>query len=96
MNRPTHGERTKNGIWLDETAFREPIEDPRQGMHLPDCDVSGCDYCCINSLVFASPTELTYHGGDGLWMCPTHWAEFYTYESPRLTTYGDNMTTTPA
>ncbi len=36
--------------------------------------------------------DLTHHGGDGLWMCPTHWAEFYTYEPPRLTTYGAIMT----
>ena len=89
---PIHGERTNHGIWLDESAFQEPLEDPRQGINLLTCDVFLCDYSSIDALVSDNPIELTYHGGDGLWMCPTHWAEFYTYEPPRLTTYGAIMT----
>ena len=89
---PIHGERTNHGIWFDESALQEPLEDPRQGINLLTCDVFLCDYSSIDALVSDNPIELTYHGGDGLWMCPTHWAEFYTYEPPRLTTYGAIMT----
>lgn len=100
MKNPTHGERTKNGIWLDETAFQEPLEDPRQGVNIPDCDDVTCSYSFVENASSPNPVELTYNAEYGLWLCPTHWAELeaeaattpppmHTYELPRLITYGN-------
>jgi len=100
FNLPEHGDRTEGGVWFDSRPIdaSSTWDDMLAAAHTPDCDVLGCDYGLMS---FANQErdgrELTYHGGDGLWMCPTHWAEFYTYEPPRLTRLFDHdQLTTPA
>lgn len=75
VNPPRHGEKTHRGMWWDDTARAAIIEDPRQGLHLPCCDVIGCDFDTVDQLTAAAPQELTYDASEGLWLCPTHWAE---------------------
>jgi len=82
MSKPKHGDQTKNGVWLDESAYQKPLADPRQGMHLPDCDASPCDYSHIDALTSDNPIELTYNAEYGLWLCPTHWAEIEAEAQP--------------
>lgn len=91
---PKHGDKTTDGAWTDNRPITPESTwgDLLDSVHTPDCDVLGCSYRWIDHDGTGTRIELTYHGGDGLWMCPTHWAEFYTYEPPRLTTYGESMT----
>lgn len=84
MNQPYHGERTKNGIWLDETAFDEPLLDPRQGVNVPDCDDVECTYNFVENVNSPDPVELTYNAEYGLWLCPTHWAEVEAMAQPEI------------
>jgi len=88
---PKHGDRTHKGIWFDNRPIdaTSTWDDMLDSAHTPDCDVAGCSY---NALNFTNQPrtwgELTYHGDDGLWLCATHWAEFYDYKAPALTPYG--------
>lgn len=73
-NTPQDGEIAESCMWNDDRPVNN-AQDAMDSLHVLHCDEFGCEVDWLGQITSPTPIDLTYNAAEGLWLCPTHYAE---------------------